>query len=105
MENVRISSISGFTNYPYQNVGDMNNKGWEINLNTNKLIQKGKFWMDLNFTFANNKNEITRMDPRVLETLNNDLGGRKRKAPATCGRWTILSGAIYGYRCKGVYMS
>lgn len=43
MENVRISSISGFTNYPYQNVGDMNNKGWEINLNTNKLIQKGKF--------------------------------------------------------------
>ena len=37
----------GFTSYPYQNVGDMNNKGWEINLNTNKLIQKGKFWMDL----------------------------------------------------------
>ena len=103
MENVRISSISGFTNYPYQNVGDMNNKGWEINLNTNKLIQKGKFWMDLNFTFANNKNEITRMDPRVLETLNNDWVAENAKL---LQRVQVDNpfGAIYGYRCKGVYM-
>ena len=103
MENVRISSISGFTNYPYQNVGDMNNKGWEINLNTNKLIQKGKFWMDLNFTFANNKNEITRMDPRVLETLNSDWVAENRKL---LQRVQVDNpfGAIYGYRYKGVYM-
>ena len=103
MQNVRISSISGFTTYPYQNVGDMNNKGWEINLNTNKLIQKGKFWMDLNFTFANNKNVITEMDPRVLETLNNDW---QPNNASLLQRVQVDNpfGAIYGYRYKGVYM-
>ena len=81
----------------------MNNKGWEINLNTNKLIQKGKFWMDLNFTFANNKNEITRMDPRVLETLNSDWVAENRKL---LQRVQVDNpfGAIYGYRYKGVYI-
>ena len=52
-----------FQNYPYQNVGDMNNKGWEINLNTNKLIQKGKFWMDLNFTFATTRMRLPEWIP------------------------------------------
>lgn len=103
MPSVGISSISGFTTYAYQNVGDMNNKGWEINLNTNKLIKKGKFWMDVNFTFANNKNEITKMDAQVLESLNSDWEPENA---------TILQrvqvdnpfGAIYGFRYKGVYM-
>ncbi len=103
MSNVRIPSISGYTTYAYQNVGEMNNKGWEINLNTNKLIQKGKFWMDLNFTFANNKNEITEMDPNVLETLNNDWEPTNARL---LQRVQVDNpfGAIYGYRSHGVYM-
>ena len=103
MGNIRVSSISGFTTYPYQNVGDMNNKGWEINLNTNKLVQKGKFSMDVNFVFANNKNVITRMDPRVLETLNTDW---EPKNATLLQRVQVDNpfGAIYGYRSKGVYM-
>ncbi len=103
LENMRVSSISGYNAYAYQNVGDMNNKGWEINLNTNKLIEKGKFFMDLNFTFANNKNVITKMDPRVLETLNNDWEPRNAQL---LQRVQIDNpfGAIYGFRSKGVYM-
>lgn len=102
MGNVRIPSISGFSTLPYMNVGDMNNKGWEFNILGNKFIEKGKFSMDMNITFANNRNVITEMDPTVLETLNNDWVPENAKL---LQRVQIDNpfGAIYGFRYKGVY--
>ena len=102
MGNVRIPSISGFSTLSYMNVGDMNNKGWEFNILGNKLIEKGKFSMDMNITFANNRNVITKMDPIVLETLNNDWVPENAKL---LQRVQIDNpfGAIYGFRYKGVY--
>lgn len=102
MGNVRIPSISGFSTLPYMNVGDMNNKGWEFNILGNKFIEKGKFSMDMNITFANNRNVITKMDPTVLETLNNDWVPEN----ATLLQRVQIDnpfGAIYGFRYKGVY--
>lgn len=102
MGNVRIPSISGFSTLPYMNVGDMNNKGWEFNILGNKFIEKGKFSMDMNITFANNRNVITKMDPTILETLNNDWVPENAKL---LQRVQIDNpfGAIYGFRYKGVY--
>lgn len=102
MGNVRIPSISGFSTLPYMNAGDMNNKGWEFNILGNKFIEKGKFSMDMNITFANNRNVITKMDPTVLETLNNDWVPENAKL---LQRVQIDNpfGAIYGFRYKGVY--
>ena len=102
MGNVRIPSISGFSTLPYMNAGDMNNKGWEFNILGNKFIEKGKFSMDMNITFANNRNVITKMDPIVLETLNNDWVPENAKL---LQRVQIDNpfGAIYGFRYKGVY--
>lgn len=102
MGNVRIPSISGFSTLSYMNVGDMNNKGWEFNILGNKFIEKGKFSMDMNITFANNRNVITKMDPIVLETLNNDWVPENAKL---LQRVQIDNpfGAIYGFRYKGVY--
>lgn len=102
MGNVRIPSISGFSTLSYMNVGSMNNKGWEFNILGNKFIEKGKFSMDMNITFANNRNVITKMDPTVLETLNNDWVPENAKL---LQRVQIDNpfGAIYGFRYKGVY--
>lgn len=102
MGNVRIPSISGFSTLSYMNVGDMNNKGWEFNILGNKFIEKGKFSMDMNITFANNRNVITKMDPIVLETLNKDWVPENAKL---LQRVQIDNpfGAIYGFRYKGVY--
>lgn len=102
MGNVRIPSISGFSTLSYMNVGSMNNKGWEFNILGNKFIEKGKFSMDMNITFANNRNVITKMDPIVLETLNNDWVPENAKL---LQRVQIDNpfGAIYGFRYKGVY--
>ena len=103
MANVRVPSISGFINYPYRNAGDMENNGWEFNIQTNKLIEKGKFSMDVNLTFANNKNVITSMDPLILQTLNTDWEPNNARL---LQRVQVDNpfGAIYGYRSKGVYM-
>lgn len=102
MGNVRVSSITGFPTLAYRNVGDMNNKGWEFNILGNKFVQKGKFSMDMNITFANNKNVITKMDATVLDGLNTDW---KPENAALLQRVQIDNpfGAIYGFRYKGVY--
>ena len=102
MGNLRVPSISGFSHYAYVNAGDMNNKGWEFNITTDKLAKKGKFYMYVNLTFANNKNVITRMDPSILETLNVDWKAENRYL---LQRVQIDNpfGSIYGFRSKGVY--
>lgn len=103
MPNIRVPSVSGYAHYAYANVGDMNNKGWEFNITTDKLVKKGKFFMDVNVTFANNKNVITEMDASVLESLNTEW----QPANASLLQRVQIDnpfGAIYGYRSKGVYM-
>ena len=102
MPNVSIPSSTGYYTLSYRNVGSMRNIGWEFNLNTNRLIQKGKFFADFNMTFGNNQNEILSMDETVLSSLNSEF---------TYGNREVLQrvqlhnpfGAIYGFRCKGVY--
>ena len=103
MSNVRIPSNSGYYTLAYKNVGSMRNTGWELNINTNRLLKfADKVWMDFNVTLGNNKNEILTMDPQILETLNSTF---------TYGNREILQrvqihnpfGAIYGFRFKGVY--
>ena len=104
MPSYAIPSSSGYSSLSYKNVGSMRNNGWEFNINGNRVIKAGKFSMDFNITFANNRNEILSMDPTVLETMNSEFA-------AASGNGTYLSrvqlnnplGAIYGFRYKGVY--
>ena len=102
MGNFAIPHSAGFGTYAYFNTGDMNNKGWEFNINTNRIIQKGKFSMDVNVTFANNRNVITELDPILLETMNTVW---EPKNAFLLQRVQIDNpfGAIYGFRSKGVY--
>ncbi len=104
MKDVRIPSNSGFYTKAYANVGSMRNRGWEFNINTNHLIQAGKkFWVDLNATFANNKNEILTMDENVLKSLNTDFNFDGNRVTLQRVQLHNPFGAIYGFRYKGVY--
>ena len=104
MTDVRIPSNSGFYTKAYANVGSMRNRGWEFNINTNHLIQAGKkFWVDLNATFANNKNEILTMDENVLKSLNTDFNFDGNRVTLQRVQLHNPFGAIYGFRYKGVY--
>ncbi|TVQ11282.1 MAG: TonB-dependent receptor [Balneolaceae bacterium] len=60
---VQIPATSGF-NTSLQNVGDMENKGWELTLNTFNFT--GDFQWNTNFNIANNKNTVKNLDGQVL---------------------------------------
>lgn len=97
-----IPSSSGFATLDYQNVGSMENMGWELNINGNRIIKAGKFSLDFNVTFANNKNKITEMDETCLASLNDDFD-RNNGSYLTRVELNRPFGSIYGFRYKGVY--
>ena len=102
MPNRSIATSSGYTKLDYDNVGKMENVGWEFNVNTNNLIKFGKLGIDLNVTFANNRNVITEMDETCLRSLNDDFNHNNGQY-MTRIEIDKPFGAIYGFRYKGVY--
>ena len=102
MKDRGIPTSSGYGTFAWQNVGKMENVGWEFNINTNNLVKFGDFAIDFNVTFANNKNVITEMDETCLATLNKDFE-RKNGTYLTRVELEKSFGSIYGFRYKGVY--
>ena len=102
MMNRSIAASSGYTKLDYDNVGKMENVGWEFNINTNNLIKFGKLGIDINVTFANNRNIITEMDETCLRSLNTDFN-HSNGSYMTRVEIDKPFGAIYGFRYKGVY--
>ena len=103
MSNVRIPSTTGFSTLAWTNVGDMENKGWELNIEANKFINIGKFSMSANFNISQNFNKILAMDESVLESINSDWDASKRGAYLNRIQIGNPLGSIYGLRFKGVY--
>ncbi|MCR5159708.1 MAG: SusC/RagA family TonB-linked outer membrane protein [Prevotella sp.] len=102
MGNRSLPSSSGFSSLAYQNVGAMENVGWEFNLNGNRIIKAGQFSVDFNITFANNRNKLTEMDETVLASLNGDFD-RNNGSYLSRVELNRPLGGIYGFRYKGVY--
>ena len=102
MQKVKLPSSSGFTELSWTNAGDMRNNGWEFNINGTDVVKAGKFSLGFNVTFANNKNEITKMDPTILANLNGDFNNSNGSYLSRV-QLNNPYGAIYGFRYKGVY--
>ena len=109
MSSVRIPSTTGYAQVSYANVGQMNNDGWEMNINGRRFIKIGKFSMDAGFNLAQNFNEIKEMDQRVLDAINSEWNATTRPSNrSTTGYLNRVQvgnalGSIYGFRYKGVY--
>lgn len=102
MPNRAIPTSSGYTSLAYANVGKMENAGWEFNLNSNDLIKVGQVGIDLNVTFANNRNVITEMEESCLKVLNKDFN-RQNGSYQSRVELNKPFGSIYGFRYLGVY--
>ena len=102
MSSFRIPSNAGFSTVPYHNNGKMRNTGWEFHINSNEVIKAGKFVMDVNANFGNNRNEILEMDEYILDNKNSVYGYANGE---TLRRVQLHNpfGAIYGFKYKGVY--
>ncbi len=100
--NLNVPSSSGFSTVSYQNVGTMDNNGWELNFITNRAISAKDFSIDFNFNLSNYVNTIVKLRDDILANYNGDYD-------YTNG--TYLSrlqennsfGSIYGFKYKGVY--
>jgi len=103
MENVRIPSTAGFSSLAWANVGEMTNKGWELNIQANKIIKVGKFTFGANFNISQNFNEIVDMDESVLESINSEWDASKLGQYLNRIQKGNPLGSIYGLRYKGVY--
>jgi len=103
MANVRIPASTGFTTLAWANVGEMTNKGWELNVSANKIINIGKFSVSANFNISQNFNEIADMDESVLESINGEWDSSKRGQYLNRIQKGNPLGSIYGLRYKGVF--
>jgi TonB-linked SusC/RagA family outer membrane protein len=102
MNNRSLPSSSGYSTLSVQNTGSMNNAGWELNLQTNKLIKAGKLTGDINLTFANNRNLLTSMDQTILNSMNGEFS-RSNGTYLTRIQLNSALGSIYGFKYDGVY--
>jgi len=102
MNNRSLPTSSGYTSLSVQNTGSMNNTGWELNIQTNKLIHTGKLSGDINVTFANNRNQITSMDKTILNSMNGEFNRRNGSYLSRVQLFNAL-GSIYGFKYDGVY--
>ena len=103
MSNYRIPSNSGYAKVPTRNNGKMRNMGWEFHIDTHSLIKSGKFTMDMNVNFGNNRNEILELDESILKGLNSDVFNYNNRTLLQRVQLHNPLGAIYGFRYKGVY--
>ena len=103
MSGVGIPSTSGFSSLAWANVGEMTNRGWELNLSANRIINIGKFSVSANFNISQNFNEIVDMDESTLESINGEWDPSKRGQYLNRIQKGNPLGSIYGLRYKGVY--
>ncbi len=93
------------TTLSYGNVGEMENKGWEIAINANKFLKINKFSVSASFNLAQNVNKLLEMDQRVLDNLNNQPYYSNRGAESILNRVVVGDPlcSIYGFNNLGVF--
>ena len=103
ISNYRLPSTTGYGSLAYKNSGTVRNYGWELNMNLNNVKLAKDLSLTMYFNIGNNFNEILELEDAYLEERN-----KKYDEPAN-GKYLPRiqianpSGAIYGFRYKGVY--
>lgn len=103
MEKLSIPTMTGFPTLSYANVGEMTNKGWELNFNAREFFKYKKFSISASFNIAQNDNKLTQMDETVLNSQNAAWNYSDRGKYLQRVAIGAALGSIYGFRYKGVY--
>lgn len=97
-EDLQISSFTGF-NTVDMNVGTMDNRGWELNLNAT-LVRNKNYTLDFNFNISHNENIIRTISEFYPREKGNIEGNGNYKALL---QENNPFGSFYGFRYNGVY--
>jgi hypothetical protein len=103
LKNLSIPSSAGFSSLSYVNGATIDNNGWELNMNTQKLLTINKWSFDVNFNFANNVNRFISLEPAFAQSYNKDFVYSNNAAYLSRIQEGNALGSIYGFRSKGVY--
>ena len=108
MKNIPIPTSATWNNsttLSYGNVGEMENKGWELSVTGNKFVKVGKFTVSANLNMAQNVNKLLEMDQRVLDNLNSQPSYDNRGSKSILNRVVVGDPlcSIYGFESKGVF--
>ncbi len=93
--------LSYGTNAPYVNGGDIENKGYEIQLSWNDKIGKD-FRYNVSFNFSHNKNEVTRLanSEGIIHGSENAIAQNTAEINRVQVGYPI--GYFYGYEMEGI---
>ncbi len=93
-----IPSFTGFNNID-QNIGSLDNQGFELGLNTTPY--RSKNWqLDINFNIASNQNIITKISPLYPSTKGDITQNGQYQSFLKVGN---PFGSFYGFKFNGVY--
>ena len=101
--NYRLPSTTGYSSLAYKNSGTVRNYGWELNMNLNNVKLAKDFSMSMYFNIGNNYNEILELEEAYLEEKNGKYESPQNSKYLPRIQIGNPSGAIYGFRYKGVY--
>ena len=89
----------------FGNVGEMENRGWELTVTANKFIKVKKFSVSASFNLAQNINKLLDMDQRVLDNMNSQPSWSNRGSSSILSRVVVGDPlcSIYGFNYNGVY--
>lgn len=103
ISNYRLPSSTGFGSLKYKNSGTIRNYGWELNMNLNNIKLAKDFSMSMYFNIGNNFNEIIELEEAYLDEKNGNYDAPQNSKYLPRIQIGNPSGAIYGFRYKGVY--
>lgn len=96
------AAAAGRAASPYQNIGDMSNKGFEFSLGYHYGHRQEKpFTLDLAANFSNYKNEVVALAPTVSQVNY----GAFRSMETSILQKGQPFGSFYGYQVTGIYQS
>ena len=108
MKNIPVPTSATWntsTALSFGNVGEMENRGWELTVSANKFIKVKKFSVSASFNLAQNINKLLEMDQRVLDNMNSQPSWGSRGSSSILSRVVVGDPlcSIYGFNYNGVY--
>ena len=101
-KDLALPSSSGQNSYAYQNVGTMDNVGWELNFNAVDVVKSDNFSFGFSLNLSNYYNTIVELRDEVLNSVNGDFAFNNGTYLSRIQEGNAY-GSIYGFRYKGVY--
>ena len=94
---VELPAVTGLTQASVLNSGEVENWGWELELNTNN-IDKGDFFWSSSLNFTNNENKVTKLGYGIDQII-----GTSRNQPTHRTMVGRPLHSYYMYKTDGIY--